>query len=363
MGGGEHKEAVLVTLPMQEPHDAIERLQKKFPHLKITYRNVSWTKDRAQLEKEVDRELWKEATVLLTLSALPPKPSDAPLLDFIQLFSAGSNQLASHPIYTDTDIPIATASGVHGPQIAEWVIMTHLIHTHKYNQLYDAQKQHKWGSKDGSYRVSDSVGMRVGVLGYGSIGRQVGRVAKAMGMDVIAFTASPKDTPEKKKDVGYIVPGTGDPDGEIPSAWYSGLDKESLHNFLKQDIDLLLISVPLTKETTHFLSTEEFKVLSQNGKRPAYVTNIARGPIIDQPALIEALKSDTLAGASLDVTDPEPLPSDNELWDLENVIVTPHISGNGAAYVDRAFQILELQLEHKQKGEKYINVVNRKRGY
>jgi phosphoglycerate dehydrogenase-like enzyme len=182
-------------------------------------------------------------------------------------------------------------------------------------------------------------------------------------MDVIAFTASPKDTPEKKKDVGYIVPGTGDPNGEIPSAWFSGLDKESLHDFLKQDIDLLLVSVPLTKETTHFLSTKEFKILSQDGKKPAFIANIARGPIIDQTALIEALKDGTLAGASLDVTDPEPLPSDNELWGLDNVIVTPHISGNGEAYVDRAFQILELQLEHKQKGEDFINVVNRKRGY
>ncbi|KAG9564155.1 hypothetical protein KCU71_g6217, partial [Aureobasidium melanogenum] len=361
MGGGEHKEAVLVTLPMQKPDAAIEKLQNKFPHLKITYRNVSWTKDRAQLEAEIPKELWREATVLLTLFALPPKPEDAPLLDFIQLFSAGSNQLSSHPIYTDTDIPIATASGVHGPQIAEWVIMTHLIHTHKYNQLYEAQKEHKWAKEN--YRVKDSVGMRVGVLGYGSIGRQVGRVAKAMGMDVIAFTASPKDTPEKKKDVGYIVPGTGDPNGEIPSAWYSGLDKESLHDFLKQDIDLLLVSVPLTKETTHFLSTEEFKILSQDGKKPAFIANIARGPIIDQPALIKALKDETLAGASLDVTDPEPLPSDNELWGLDSVIVTPHISGNGEAYVDRAFQILELQLEHKQKGEDFINVVNRKRGY
>lgn len=377
MGGGEHKEAVLVTLPMQKPDAALEKLQNKFPHIKLTYRNVSRTKDRAQLEAEVPKELWREATVLLTLFTLPPKPEDAPLLDFIQLFSAGSNQLSSHPIYTDTDIPIATASGVHGPQIAEWVIMTHLIHTHKYNKLYEAQKEHKWA--EGNYRVRDAVGMRVGVLGYGSIGRQVGRVAKAMGklflhlccckanrsqgMDVVAFTASPKDTPEKKKDVGYIVPGTGDPNGEIPSAWYSGLDKESLHNFLKQDIDLLLVSVPLTKETTHFLSTEEFKILGQDGKKPAFITNIARGPIIDQPALIEALKDGTLAGASLDVTDPEPLPSDNELWGLENVIVTPHISGNGEAYVDRAFQILELQLEHKQKGEDFINVVNRKRGY
>ncbi|CAD0082539.1 unnamed protein product [Aureobasidium vineae] len=353
MGGGEHKEAVLVTLPMQKPDAAIEKLQNKFPHLKITYRNVPWTKDRAQLEEAMPKELWREATVLLTLSALPPKPEDAPLLDFIQLFSAGSNQLTSHPIYTDTDIPIATASGVHGPQIAEWVIMTHLIQTHKYNQLYKAQKEHRWAK--GGYSVKDSVGMRVGVLGYGSIGRQVGRVAKAM--------ASPKDTPEKKKDAGYIVPGTGDPNGEIPSAWYSGLDKESLHDFLKQGIDLLLISVPLTKETTHFLSTEEFQILSQHGKKPAFVANIARGPIIDQPALIKALKDGTLAGASLDVTDPEPLPSDSELWGLDNVIVTPHISGNGEAYVDRAFQILELQLEHKQKGEKFINVVNRKRGY
>ena len=65
-------------------------------------------------------------------------------------------------------------------------------------------------------------------------------------MDVIAYTATPKDTPEKKKDTGYIVPETGDPDGYIPSAWYSGLNKDNLHDFLRQDIDLLLVSVPLT---------------------------------------------------------------------------------------------------------------------
>ncbi len=67
-----------------------------------------------------------------------------------------------------------------------------------------------------------------------------------MGMDVYAYTATPKDSPEKRADNGYIVPGTGDPDGSIPSKWFSGLDKESLHNFLKQDIDLLVLTLPLT---------------------------------------------------------------------------------------------------------------------
>jgi hypothetical protein len=72
------------------------------------------------------------------------------------------------------------------------------------------------------------------------------RIAKAMGMDVIAYTATPKETPEQRADHNYSLPGIGDPDGSIPSAWYNGLDKKSLHNFLSQDIDVLVVSVPLT---------------------------------------------------------------------------------------------------------------------
>ena len=194
-----------------------------------------------------------------------------------------------------------------------------------------------------------------------------------MGMDVIAYTASPRSTPESKHDKGFIVPGTGDPDGSIPSAWYSGLDKESLHNFLKQDIDLLLISVPLTKETTNFIAEPEFKIL---GKRNAFISNISRGQIIKQSDLLTALKkykdNDPLdggdggggiRGAALDVTDPEPLPEDDPLWDAPNCIITPHISGLGSAYVDRAFQVLEVNLDRRDNGEKLINVVDRKKGY
>ena len=236
--------------------------------------------------------------------------------------------------------------------------------------------EHKWG-KGSNARIlnslHDKAGQRLAVLGYGSIGRQVARVGKAMGMDVIAYTASPRTTPESKHDRGFIVPGTGDPDGSIPSAWYSGMDKESLHDFLKQDIDLLLISVPLTKETTHFIAEPELEIL---GKRNAFISNISRGQIIKQPDLLTALKkykdNDPLdggdggggiRGAALDVTDPEPLPEDDPLWDAPNCIITPHISGLGSAYVDRAFQVLEVNLDRRENGEKLINVVDRKKGY
>jgi lactate dehydrogenase-like 2-hydroxyacid dehydrogenase len=190
------------------------------------------------------------------------------------------------------------------------------------------------------------------------------RICKAMGMDVLAFTASPRPTPESKKDTGYIVPSTGDPDGTIPSAWYSGLDKPSLHKFLSADLDIILLAVPLTPATLHFIGSEELAIL---GKKNAMVINIARGSVIVQEDLIKALKKPIaeggLRGAALDVTDPEPLNKESELWDLENVAVTPHVSGMGTQYVDRSFEILERNLTNMEEGRKLINEVDRKRGY
>jgi phosphoglycerate dehydrogenase-like enzyme len=181
---------------------------------------------------------------------------------------------------------------------------------------------------------------------------------------VLAYTASPRKTPESKKDRGYIVPGTGDPDGVIPSEWYSGLDKASLHTFLKQDIDILLVSVPLTPETRHFIAAEEFEIL---GKKNAFVVNIARGAILQQDDLIAAVKKPQseggLRGAALDVTDPEPLPADSELWDLHNVAITPHVSGLGTLYAQRSFAILERNLTNLENGDKLINEVSRRKGY
>lgn len=255
--------------------------------------------------------------------------------------------------------------------------MTALVYSHSYNLLHDWQSQHNWGSGSSHPKLRsnrDFVGQRLGVLGYGSIGRQVARVCSAMGMSVVAYTAHLRTTPESKEDHGFIVPSTGDPDGTIPRAWYGGLDKPHLHEFLAQDIDHLLVSVPLTEETTHMLGKEEFEIL---GRKNTFVSNISRGQILVQDELIDALKTYAegvkerkkgselkgLRGAALDVADPEPLPKDHPLWDAPNCVITPHISGLGTTYADRAFQVLEVNLDRREKGEKMINVVNRKQGY
>lgn len=364
MGGGDQPpkhERLLAILPFKEPTEVLNQLRKNHPNIDITYLQQSFIDGMDP--KNVDQSIYADKTILVTLTALPKSPKDCAKLELIQLFSAGSERAQKSVIFQETDIPFTTSSGVHGPQIAEWVVMTALVYSHHYNSLYELQKQKKW-KRQGAYEnfdvVTDMVGQRLGILGYGSIGRQVARVGKAMGMTVVAYTASRKDTPEKRRDGGYIVPGTGDPDGSLPSEWFSGTSKEELHAFLGADIDVLVVSVPLTPATRHMLSREEFAIL---GKRKAFVTNIARGPIIDQPAIVEALNEGTLRGAALDVTDPEPLPKDNPLWDAPNVTITPHVSGAGSAYTERAFGVLEVNLERKEKGEPYINVVDRKKGY
>lgn len=191
-------------------------------------------------------------------------------------------------------------------------------------------------------------------------------------MSVHAYTASPRSTPESKKDTGYIVPGTGDPDGVFPEKWFSGVGKKELHGFLDSGLDVLVVAVPLTKDTRHFLAGEEFEILSRprpkTGKG-AFVVNISRGGIIDHDAMLGALKRGLeegvggLRGASLDVTEPEPLPGTSELWDLENVVVTPHISGSGSDYLERSIGVLGLNLEKLGTGGRLVNIVDRKREY
>lgn len=370
MGGGHEappkNETLVIALTDPEPVELLSQLQQRYPWIRVEYHQI------AAWGAALPTKFFANATVLVTSSTFPNERSDAPKLNWVHLMSAGSNQIQDKWIWQDDDVTITTSSGIHGPQIAEWVLMALLVRTHHYDQFHDAQKAHRWERYGPGQTVRDLAGQRIGVLGYGSIGRQVGRVAKAMGMDVIAYTAHAKDTPESRADNGYVVPGTGDGDGSIPSAWYSGLSTPALHRFLAQDIDVLLVSVPGTNATRHFLGAAEFDVLARgsgaNGtthkrSHAPYLVNISRGQNLNQAELVEALKDGTLAGAALDVTDPEPLPADDPLWDAPNTTITPHISAVTTDYTSRSLEILTENVGRRARGDRLWNVVDRKRGY
>lgn len=199
-----------------------------------------------------------------------------------------------------------------------------------------------------------------GILGYGSIGRQIARVAKALGSEVYAYTNRPRPTPESRKDHGFNVPGLGDPEGEFPSKWFSGTDSDSVDAFLTSGLDLLVLAVPLTPSTKNLIDERRLKLLAD---KQTFITNIGRGPTLNTNALVKALDEGWVRGAALDVTDPEPLPQDHPMWHKKNVIITPHISGNSTKYNERILQILEANLERISEGKELVNRVSKKLGY
>ncbi|KAG4443839.1 hypothetical protein IFR05_000675 [Cadophora sp. M221] len=313
----------------------------------------------------------------MTIRVLP-LPEQVPQLRYVHMFAAGTEHIANSDLYRTTNVPITCSSGAHGPQIAEWFIMTVLMQSHSARSLLDMQDHRCYGRRANYFQVRDLEGQSLGILGYGSIGRQVSRVAQSFGMKIVVYTATPKATPASRVHHGYTPTGTGDIEGNIPHRWYSGEPKDKkkgLHSFLSHGLDILLISLPSTPETYHLIGAQELEIMASSPNH-TFISNVARGCIIDHDALTEVLTRDVnrgeqrdvgegwLRGAALDVTDPEPLPVDHVLWGLPNVMITPHISGAAIGSVERSLDILNINIGRLGKGEKeLLNLVDKKRGY
>ncbi|KAL4935277.1 hypothetical protein BDV06DRAFT_207354 [Aspergillus oleicola] len=353
------KERILLAFHREFPDSFYDEVRAKFPDAEITPYTT-------ELGKRIPSDIVKASSIIVTLGSLPD-PEDAKHIKFIHFFSAGLDKVINDPILTDSDVPVTTSSGIHGPPIAEWTVLNWLVASRKYNITYENQKKHIWGKNEEYARgIQDHVGKKVGILGYGSIGRQIARVANSLGLTIYAYTASPKPTPDSRRDPHYIIPGTGDADGTFPTSWHHGTSKASLHSFLSLGLDHIVVSLPLTPSTTHLLGAEEFAVLAAN-KNPAhrnpFLTNISRGKVLDQDALIDSLKRGELSGAALDVADPEPLPPGNLLWDAPNVQISPHVSALGEEYFLRSFDIVRVNLGRLERREELVNVYKRGRGY
>ena len=191
-----------------------------------------------------------------------------------------------------------------------------------------------------------------GILGYGGIGRQCARIGQALGMEVYAYTLRERKTPESRKDLTYCVPGTGDLDGLIPTKWFFGSSREDVNHFLAQDLDLLVVSLPLNDATRGLIGPEQFQIMS---KKKTFLSNIARGAIVNTDALVDALEAGHIRGAALDVTEPEPLPKGHPLWKAPNVFITPHVAWQSSKYWDNLADLLLKNLERLANGQNVIN--------
>ncbi|GAB1318468.1 D-isomer specific 2-hydroxyacid dehydrogenase NAD-binding domain-containing protein [Madurella fahalii] len=352
---------LLMITPWEPPGAFIDKLAAKFPDLQVVYHQQT-PPEKLTAPGDLPAEVWEDVTIILTFGTFP-KPQEAPKLEYVQLMSAGANHVLDNPLFKDTDVTFCTANGIHGPQISEWIISTYLAFEHRFAEYLEKQKQAHW-DRGNMMGMEDAVGKTVGILGYGSIGRQAARLATALGMSVHAYTLHPRRTPSSRRDKSWTPPGLGDPEGIFPSKWFSGGSTADLHGFLASGLDLLVVATPLTDKTAYLLGKAEFEVLAADGRKGrAFVSNIARGAVIDTAALIDALDDGTIKGAALDVTDPEPLPDGHPLWKAKNVIITPHVSGASAKYFERVLAVLEFNLTRMSEGRELVNKVDKKAGY
>jgi phosphoglycerate dehydrogenase-like enzyme len=258
----------------------------------------------------------------------------------------------AHPLFT-SDVAFTTTSGIHAVSIGEYVLAMILAWRHRLPALFDQQRRGEWPPDDQRWPLfvpDELAGQTIGIAGYGSIGRQVARLAHAFGMRVLALQQH-----AGRAQRGFILPGTGDPEGSLPERFFA---PGELHALLAAS-DVVVIALPLTPATTRLFDAAAFAAM----KPGALLVNIARGAIVDEGALVAALRSGPLGGAALDVFAHEPLPAGHPLWSLPNVLLSPHISGMTPHYDARASLVFAENLRRYRAGEPLLNLVDKAAGY
>ena len=270
---------------------------------------------------------------------------------WIQLLSAGADHVLGGPL-KGSAIPITTASGIHATPIAEYTIGSMLAYAHRIHLAIRAQVRREW-MRSGAFMagVDDIRGQTLGIIGYGSIGRETARLAAAFGMKVIALKRNPAD----RVDGGWCPAGLGDPDGKIPARFFGPDDCEAI----LRESDYVSVTLPSTDHTRKFIGERELAAM----KPGAYLVNIGRGEVIDERAMAAALSANKIGGAGLDVFEHEPLEASSPLWELENVILTPHISGANRGYMDKACELFAENLKRFVANRPLLNLVDPSLGY
>ena len=299
-----------------EPY--VEALRERLPDQEV----------RLARTPEDERELAPETPVITGVGIDTDLLVEADALRLFACAFAGTEHLPTEAL-ADRGVIVTNAGGIHAPGIAEQVLGYILTFVRRLQEGQRRKDRREWRH----FQSAELTGSTVTILGLGSIGGAV--VKRLQGFEVETIGA--RYTPEK-----------GGPTDEI-----YGFDSTELHDALART-DYLVLACPLTETTRGLIGTAELRTLPPS----AALVNVARGPIVDTDALLAALRSEGIRGAALDVTDPEPLPTDHPLWNLDNVLLTPHTGGHTPMHWPRLADILARNLTRLDDGASATELEN-----
>ncbi|MFE7061331.1 D-2-hydroxyacid dehydrogenase [Sutcliffiella sp. NPDC057660] len=255
-------------------------------------------------------------------------------LRWIQAWSAGVNTMPLEKL-ASKEIALTSANGVHAYPISETIIGLMLGLTRKIHTYVKNQQEKKWHH---AHMNLEMHGKTIGIIGVGEIGKETAKIAKAFGMRVLGVRNSGKETDNVDN---MFTP-------------------EELHHVLPE-CDYVVITLPLTPHTFQMFGEKEFRLM----KKSSFIINIGRGEIVKEDELVEALQTGELAGAGLDVFVKEPLEETSPLWEMENVIITPHTSGSTEHYTKRVIENIFLPnlMDYLEGKQPPINLVDYSKGY
>ncbi|WP_265108342.1 D-2-hydroxyacid dehydrogenase [Halosolutus halophilus] len=280
----------------------------------------------ARTPKE-ERDLVPQARVVTGITIEADLLERADRLELFACTFAGTDHVPTDAL-ADHGVTVTNAGGIHAPGIAEQAIGNMLVFSRRLHEGWRRKQNGEWRHFQ-SFEFTDST---VTIVGLGSIGQEI--VTRLGGFEV--ETIGIRYTPEK-----------GGPTDEV-----LGFEADDVHDAFARS-DYVVLACPLNDLTRGLVGEEELATLPPN----AVVVNAARGAIVDTDALVSALQSSTIRGAALDVTDPEPLPNDHPLWDLENCLITPHTGGHTPKHWERLADIVAHNVEALETGGDLENAV------